>query len=62
MAMASDWVTSDCIEAQEFIDLSRTFRVSSVPKTVINDREEIVGALPEEVFLAAVLKAGVANT
>jgi predicted DsbA family dithiol-disulfide isomerase len=60
MAMASDLVTADCVEAQEFLDLIRAFRVSSVPKTVINDREEIVGALPEDVFLAAVLKAGAA--
>ena len=58
MAMASDLVTADCVEAQEFMDLSRAFGVSAVPKTIINDKEEILGAMPEEVFLEGVLKAG----
>ena len=58
MAMASDLVTADCVEAQEFMDLSQRYRVSAVPKTVINDREEILGAVPEAVFLEGVLKAG----
>ena len=58
MAMASEWVTADCIEAQEFMSLSRRFRVSAVPKTVINDHEEILGSMPEEVFLEGVLSAG----
>ena len=61
MAMASDLVTADCIEAQEFMDLSRAFEVSAVPKTVINDTEEITGMMPESVFLASVLKAGTAS-
>jgi predicted DsbA family dithiol-disulfide isomerase len=58
MAMASDLVTADCVEAQEFMDLSRAFGVSAVPKTIINDKEEILGSMPEEVFLESVLKAG----
>jgi len=58
MAMASDRVTADCVEAQEFPDLSRAFRISAVPKTIVNGRIEILGAQPESAVLARVLEAG----
>jgi predicted DsbA family dithiol-disulfide isomerase len=57
MAIASDRVTATAIEATEFPDLSRSYRVSAVPKIVINDRVEFEGALPEPQFLDAVLRA-----
>ena len=57
MAVASDKVTATAIEATEFPDLSRAYRVSAVPKIVINDRVQFEGALPEPQFLAAVLQA-----
>ena len=57
MAVASDRVTAIAIEATEFPDLSRAYRVSAVPKIVINDRVEFEGALPEPEFLSAVLRA-----
>jgi Thioredoxin domain len=57
MAVASDKVTATAIEATEFPDLSRSYRVSAVPKIVINDRVEFEGALPEPQFLEAVLRA-----
>jgi len=57
MAVASDRVTATAIEATEFPDLSREYRVMAVPKIVINDRVEFEGALPESQFLAAVLQA-----
>ena len=57
MAIASDRVTATAIEATEFPDLSRNYRVSAVPKVVINDRVEFEGALPEPQFLEAVLRA-----
>lgn len=52
MAVESSRVTADVIEATEFPDLVRRYAVRGVPKTVINDREEFVGALPEEDFVA----------
>jgi hypothetical protein len=58
MAMASDLVTADCIEAEEFMDLSRRYRVSAVPKTILNGSMEILGAVPESDLLRAVLSAG----
>lgn len=57
MAVASERVRSTAIEATEFPDLSRSYRVMAVPKVVINDRVEFEGALPEKEFLAALLRA-----
>ena len=57
MAVASDRITATAIEATEFPDLSNAYRVSAVPKIVINDRVEFEGALPEAQFLDAVLRA-----
>jgi hypothetical protein len=57
MAVASDRVRATAIEATEFPDLSRSYRVAAVPKIVINDSVEFEGALPEPDFLGAVLRA-----
>ena len=57
MAIASPKVTAECIEANEFPDLSRRYQVMAVPKIVINDRVQFEGAIPERDFLGAVLQA-----
>ena len=57
MAIASDRVTATAIEATEFPDMAQAYQVSGVPKIVINDRVEFMGALPEPQFLDAVLQA-----
>jgi thioredoxin family protein len=57
MAVASKHVRADCIEAGEFPDLARLYRVMAVPKVVINERVHFEGALPEREFLKAVLRA-----
>jgi hypothetical protein len=57
MAIASDRVRAECIEATEFPELSQRYRVMAVPKVVINDTVEFEGALPERDFLSAVLRA-----
>ena len=57
MAVASKNVRADCIEAGEFPDLARQYRVMAVPKVVINERVQFEGALPEREFLKAVLRA-----
>lgn len=57
MAIASDRVTAQCIEANEFPDLSQRYQVRAVPKIVINDRLQFEGAIPEPDFLGAVLQA-----
>jgi len=57
MAIAFPNVTADIIEANEFPELSQQYGVSGVPKTIINDKVEFVGAVPEEHFLAAIQQA-----
>jgi alkyl hydroperoxide reductase subunit AhpF len=57
MAVASDRVRATAIEATEFPEMSRAYRVMAVPKIVINDRVQFEGALPEPQFLDAVLRA-----
>ena len=55
MALESAHIRATCVEATEFMDLSRKFRVTGVPKTVVNESIEILGALPEELFVRGVL-------
>jgi hypothetical protein len=58
MAVESEHITADVIEAMEFPDLSRRYAVRGVPKIVINETTEFVGALPEAEYLAH-LKAAI---
>lgn len=57
LALENAHVTADVVEISEFIDLAQRYQVQGVPKTVINDRVEFVGALPEPRFMEAVLQA-----
>ena len=56
-AMENDLIKADVIEASEFPHLALKYGVMGVPKTVINDKTEFVGALPEDLFLEHVLLA-----
>ena len=56
MAFANPLITADAIEATEFMDLTRKYRVTGVPKTVVNDQIEIMGGLPEEDFVRQALQ------
>ena len=56
MAFSNPHVTSAAIDAMEFMDLSRKFHVTGVPKTIVNESVEIMGALPEEMFVRAALQ------
>jgi predicted DsbA family dithiol-disulfide isomerase len=55
MAFVSPNITTYAVEATEFPDLARRFRVSGVPKTVVDEEIEILGALPEEAFVEQAL-------
>jgi hypothetical protein len=55
MALANPKITATTVQATEFFDLARQFRVSGVPKTVVNNDIEILGALPEAAFVSAAL-------
>ena len=51
MAFASPNITAYAVEATEFPDLARRYKVTGVPKTIVNDEVEILGALPEDAFV-----------
>jgi predicted DsbA family dithiol-disulfide isomerase len=53
-AIESPLVSTVAIDATEFPDLVRRYHVNGVPKTVINDSLELVGAAPEEDFITAI--------
>ena len=57
LAVASDWIRGDCVEATEFPELSQRYNVAGVPKTMINYQAEFVGAAPEGFVLDKVLSA-----
>jgi len=57
MSIASDRIRSECVEANEFHELSQRYQVMAVPKIIINDRVEFEGAIPERDFVNAVLQA-----
>jgi glutaredoxin-like protein len=53
-AIESPLVTTVAIDATEFPDLVHRYNVNGVPKTVINDEMELLGAAPEEDFITAI--------
>ena len=55
MAFTSPHITAFAVEATEFPDLARRYQVSGVPKTVVDDDVEILGALPEAAFVGQAL-------
>ena len=56
-AIESDHVSADGIEVTGYPDLARRYRVSAVPKTVVGETVEFVGAGPEEMLLRHVAQA-----
>jgi hypothetical protein len=55
MAFANPNIVAYAVEATEFLDLARRYRVTGVPKTVVNDEVEILGALPQDAFVEQAL-------
>ena len=56
MAFANPLITAYAVEATEFPDLARRYMVNGVPKTVVNDAVEILGALPQDDFIEQALQ------
>jgi glutaredoxin-like protein len=57
MAVESPLIRATCVEATEFMDLSRRYQVTGVPKTVVSGGIEMLGALPESVFVRTAVGA-----
>ena len=56
-AVENGHVTADVVEISEFPDLAAQYHVRGVPKIVMNDTVELVGAQPEAAFVDAMLRA-----
>jgi len=52
MALESDLVTADMVEAMEFPHLAIKYQVQGVPRTVVNETIHFEGALPEARLIA----------
>ena len=57
MALESPHVHTDVVEVQEFPNLARKYSVKGVPRTIINDRVDFTGAVPESVLVQRILEA-----
>jgi len=58
MALESEMVQAEMVEAMEFPELSQRFGVSGVPQTTINSGAgTVVGAVPEQQLLTQILTA-----
>jgi predicted DsbA family dithiol-disulfide isomerase len=55
MAFASPNITAYAVEATEFPDLARRYQITGVPKTIVNEEIEILGALPQDAFVEQAL-------
>jgi glutaredoxin-like protein len=50
LAVESDMIRADVIDAQEFPVLAQKYSVIGVPKIIINEKVEFVGAFSEDLF------------
>lgn len=57
LAMESDMITADMVEAIEFPHLSNKYSVQGVPRTVINENIHMEGAAPEPMLLSKLKQA-----
>lgn len=60
LAMESDMIRGDMVEAIEFPHLSNKYQVQGVPRTVINETVHMEGAAPEQMLLGKLQEAIVA--
>jgi glutaredoxin-like protein len=55
LAVESDFVRADVIDGSEFPQLAQKYAVMGVPKIIINEKTEFVGAFNEDLFAEYVL-------
>ncbi|KPJ87333.1 MAG: glutaredoxin [Spirochaetes bacterium DG_61] len=58
LALVSEHIRSDMVEAIEFPHLTQKFNVMGVPRSVFNDRDYIEGAVPEKLFVDKIVEIG----
>ncbi len=57
LAIESDMIWADMVESNEFVPLAQKYGVMGVPKIIINEKAEIGGVVPEDLFVLHVLNA-----
>ena len=57
MALENPHISSAIVEANEYPDLIARYAIDAVPKIVINERIQMLGAQPESVFVEQVLQS-----
>jgi glutaredoxin-like protein len=57
LALASDHITADMVEAVEFPQLGNKYGLYGVPKTVVNETVQFDGAAPEPLVVARLMQA-----
>jgi hypothetical protein len=57
MAVESEYVTADMVEATEFPQLAINYQVRGVPRTVINQTNFVDGMVPEAYMVQSMLLA-----
>lgn len=57
LALESDLIKADVVNAQEFPQLGQRYNVFAVPKVVMNETVQFEGALPEDGFVDKVVEA-----
>ncbi len=57
LALTNQWISSEMIESQTFKDLAKSFNVMSVPRIIINDKEDVIGNQPLDTIIEAIEKA-----
>ncbi len=56
LAIESEWITADMVEATEFPHLANKYEVYGVPRTVINETIHVEGAVPEPMLVNELMK------
>ena len=56
LALASDQISADMVEATEFPELANRYQVYGVPRTVINEVVHVEGAVPEAALVSELMK------
>jgi len=56
LALASQWITADMVEASEFPYLANKYHVYGVPRTVINEVIHLEGAYPEDMLMPELMQ------
>lgn len=62
LAMESDKILGDMVEATEFPHLAQKYNVMGVPRSVINEKTHIEGAVPEALLIAQLMESLGAET